>query len=158
MIKVDFKRKKYLTISFSQLLNNFSYLVFSYLYVNSDDIIFNSTAFEKQLYNLIDKPRVCIFPPIESNVFRTAEFPSIRGQTVHQKYQPKSIAKSSFLQGFFFLLFSKRWMLWSAQHHFFWKRKWKSGRWIRKTAFSCHRSVCPGMYIAGTVWYVFWWP
>lgn len=88
MTKVDFRRKKYLTISFRQLLNNFSYLVFSYLHVNSDDITFASMAFEKQLYNLIDNSRVWIFFPIQLNVFRTPEFPSIRGQTVRQKCQP----------------------------------------------------------------------
>lgn len=54
MTKVDFRRKKYLTMSFSQLLTNFSQLVFSYLHVNSDDITFASTAFGKHLYNLID--------------------------------------------------------------------------------------------------------
>lgn len=63
MTKVDFRRKKYLAITFRQLLNNFSYLVFAYLHVNSDGIKFASMAFEKQLYNLIDNSRVWIFFP-----------------------------------------------------------------------------------------------
>lgn len=109
MTKVDFRRKKYLTISFSQLLNNFSYLVFSYLHVNIDDITFASTAFEKQLCNLIDNSRVYIlyFTPIQLNVFRTAEFPSIRGQTVHQKCQPKNIVKKIIFTRLSFFFFQK---------------------------------------------------
>lgn len=63
MTRVDFRRKKYLTISFSWLLNNLSSPMFSSLHVNFDGFIFASTAFEKQLYNLIDDSRVCIFFP-----------------------------------------------------------------------------------------------
>lgn len=108
MTKVDFRRKKYLTIRFSQLLNNFSCLVLSYLYVNSDDIIFACSALEKQLYILIDNSReFLVFSSHTSKCFQNCRIPKHQRSDCTSKMPAKKHSeRAHFYKAFNF--FSKK--------------------------------------------------
>lgn len=124
MTKVDFRRKKYLTMSFSQLFSqtNFSYLVFSYLHVNSDDT-FASTAFGKHLYNLIDNLKeFFLFSSHTIKCFQNCSIPKHQRSDCTSKMPAKKHVKKLICTRLSFF-FSKRWMLWNAQHHFSWEKK-----------------------------------
>lgn len=151
MTKVDFRRKKYLTMSFSQLLTNFSYVVFSYLHVNSDDITFASTAFGKHLYNLIDNLKeFFLFSSHTIKCFQNCSIPKHQRSDCTSKMLAKKHVKKLICTRLSFFFFKKMNAVKCSPSLFLEKKKRNSGRWIRKIAFFCHRSASPGMSIAGT--------